>query len=52
VEQGQLGCVWPRYLAVDELGTMLTQLNPWSRDLIEKLIVPQLVKKYLLFYGT
>jgi hypothetical protein len=34
------------------LGLMLNQLNPYSRDLIGKLIVPQLVKKFTLFYGT
>jgi len=27
-------------------------LNPWSRVLLEKLIVAQLVKKFPAFYGT
>jgi hypothetical protein len=29
-----------------------TDLTTWSRVLLEKLIVTQLVKKYLGFYGT
>jgi hypothetical protein len=29
-----------------------TLLTPWSRILLEKLIVTQLVKKFLVFYGT
>jgi hypothetical protein len=28
------------------------QLTPWSRALLEKLIVTQLVKKFPIFYGT
>ena len=27
-------------------------LTPWSRDLLEKLISSQLVKKFPTFYGT
>jgi hypothetical protein len=29
-----------------------TYLTPWSKFLIEKLIVTQIVKKFLAFYGT
>jgi hypothetical protein len=29
-----------------------TQLTPWSRVHLEKLIVTQLVKKFTTFYGT
>jgi hypothetical protein len=29
-----------------------TQLTPWNRVLLEKLIVTQLVKKFPAFYGT
>jgi hypothetical protein len=28
------------------------KLSPWIKDLLEKLIVPQIVKKFLAFYGT
>jgi hypothetical protein len=29
-----------------------SSLNPWSRVLLEKVLVPQLVNKFLAFYGT
>jgi len=28
------------------------QLTPWSRDLLEKRVVTQLLKKFPTFYGT
>jgi hypothetical protein len=31
---------------------MYFQLTPWSRDLLEKLTLAQLVKKFPAFYGT
>jgi hypothetical protein len=30
----------------------LTKVTPWSRVLVEKLIVTQLVKKFPTFYGS
>jgi hypothetical protein len=30
----------------------ITKLTPWSRGLLEKLTVSQLVKKFPAFYGT
>jgi len=32
--------------------TNYNKLTPWSRVLLEKLIVTQLVKRFLTFYGT
>jgi hypothetical protein len=35
------------------IGTLLTYLlTPWSRVLLEKLLVLQLIKKFTAFYGT
>jgi hypothetical protein len=33
-------------------GISQNELSPWRRVLLEKLIVPQLVKKFTAFYGT
>jgi len=33
-------------------GTLNKEQTPWSRVIPEKLIVPQLVKEFLAFYGT
>jgi len=30
----------------------IVSITPWSRVLLEKLVVTQLVKKYYYFYGT
>jgi len=30
----------------------MTELTPWSRGLLDKLIITQMAKKFLTFYGT
>jgi hypothetical protein len=30
----------------------MIKINPWSRNLLEELTVPQLITKFLSFYGT
>jgi hypothetical protein len=34
------------------ISIFVTELTPWCRVLLEKIIVVQLVKKYPAFYGT
>ena len=42
-----------RHVSVLVITVSLTYvLNPWSRVLLEKLIICQLVKKFSAFYGT
>jgi hypothetical protein len=34
------------------IGVLYVEITPWTRDLLEKLIVAQLNSKFSAFYGT
>jgi len=45
-------CGFTQSLQADAGHNLNNLLTPWSRVLLEKLIVTQLVKKFPTFYGT